>query len=204
MLELRMIRWSLLVILSVVAAQTGAQEVGCADTAYPAWQTSPYILPFEIGETYRVQLGNCSSSFHSAQYPDRFAYDFVMDIGTPILASRAGTVVHVEAFGQDFQQPNNLVVVAHEDSTFAQYMHLTQDGAAAAVGDTLAQGDLIGYSGATGLAGYAHLHFIVTQDDFSWPYEGVPVTFRNTRANPRGLESYSDYTANDYEAINDE
>ncbi len=177
---------------------TVAQEVGCPGVTYPDWVTSPYVLPFAAGETYRVELANCSSSYHSAQYPDRYAYDFVMDIGTPILASRAGRVVYVEESGRDFNHPNNLVVVDHGDATFAEYMHLTQNGAAVEVGDEVVQGDLIGYSGATGLAGYPHLHFIVVKDDPSWPYEGVPVTFSNTAPNPRGLASYTPYEALPY------
>ena len=122
-----------------------------------------------------------------------------MEIGTPILASRAGTVIFVEGSGIDFRQPNNLVVIDHGDKSFAEYMHLTQDGAVVDVGDEVKQGDLLGYSGATGLAGYPHLHFIVVKDDPSWPYQGLPITFRNTVPNPRGLKSYTDYMALRYE-----
>jgi len=42
-------------------------------------------------------------------------------------------------------------------------MHLTQDGATVTVGQGAGQGQLIGYSGAKGLAGYLHLHFVVTR-----------------------------------------
>ena len=118
-----------------------------------------------------------------------------MDIGTPILASRAGTVLFVEESGVDFQHPNNLVIIDHGDNTFAEYMHLTKNGAVVERGDEVKQGDLLGYSGATGLAGYPHLHFIVVKNDPRWPYEGVPITFSNTAPNPRGLESYTDYEA---------
>lgn len=166
-----------------------AQEtIGCPNADYPAWESSPYVLPFAVGEIYRVELANCSSSFHSEQYPDKFAYDFVMEIGTPILASRAGKVIHVEDSGTDFNHPNNLVIIDHSDNTFAQYMHLTNNRPDVAVGDELKQGELIGYSGATGLAGYTHLRFIVVKDNPRWPYEGVTVTFSNTANNPRGLK----------------
>ena len=193
-------RWlaRVLLILATSSLAFAQGYVGCKDADYPDWETSPYVLPFAAGETYRVELANCSSSFHSSEYPDRFAYDFVMNIGTPITASRAGKVVYIEESGVDFRHPNNLVVVDHGDNTFAEYMHLTQDGAAVEVGDEVVQGDLIGYSGATGLAGYPHLHFIVVKDDPSWPYEGVPVTFGNTAPNPRGLASYTDYEALPY------
>ena len=190
---------TILVFLVLTSSATFAQNgVGCEGVAYPDWETSVYVLPFAVGETYRVELANCSSSFHSASQPDKFAYDFAVDIGTPILASRAGTVVYVEESGRDFEHPNNLVIVDHGDDTFAQYMHLTQNGAEVAARDEVAPGDLIGYSGATGLAGYPHLHFIVTRNGYRWPYEGTPVTFSNTAANPRGLESYTSYEALPY------
>lgn len=187
-----------LLVLVTSSLAVAQDVVGCEGTDYPNWQSSPYVLPFAAGETYRVELANCSSSYHSAQYPDRYAYDFVMDIGTPILASRAGTVLYVEESGKDFNHPNNLVVIDHGDNTFAEYMHLTQDGATVEAGDEVVQGDLIGYSGATGLAGYPHLHFIVVKDDPRWPYEGVPITFSNTAPNPRGLESFTTYEALPY------
>ncbi|HHO56462.1 MAG TPA: M23 family metallopeptidase [Trueperaceae bacterium] len=173
--------------------------IGCPGVEYPKWENSEYVLPFAVGKTVKVQLGNCSSSYHSEQYPDKFAYDFVMDIGTEILASRAGKVIYVEESGRDYRHPNNLVVVDHGDNTFAEYMHLTHNGAAVEVGDEVKAGDLIGLSGATGLAGYPHLHFIVVKNDPSWPYEAIPITFRNTEANPRGLKSYTHYTALPFE-----
>ncbi|HHO56155.1 MAG TPA: hypothetical protein ENK21_07170, partial [Trueperaceae bacterium] len=88
-------------------------KVGCPNVEYPDWESSEYVLPFAVGKTVKVQLGNCSSSYHSEQYPDKFAYDFVMDIGTEIYASRAGKVVFVEESGRDYRHPNNLVVVDH-------------------------------------------------------------------------------------------
>lgn len=144
-----------------------------------------------------VNLSNCSSSYHAAGRPDQFAFDFDMDKGTLITASRAGVVIFVEDSGRG-REINNLVVVSHKDNTFAEYMHLMQDGALVEEGDIVEQGDPIGLSGATGLAGYPHLHFIVVKGPWEWPYEGIPITFSNTAPNPRGLASYTAYTALDY------
>lgn len=77
-----------------------------------------------------------------------------MRIGTLITAPRVSTVVHVEQSGEDYGFPNNLVVVDHDDGTFAHYMHLTRDGALVTEGARVLRGDSIGWSGATGLAGY--------------------------------------------------
>ncbi|MGI9628699.1 MAG: M23 family metallopeptidase [Longimicrobiales bacterium] len=174
------------------------EDGGCRGAVYPDWTTSPYVLPYPVGQTFRVDLSNCSGSFHSAGQPDEFAVDFAMSIGTLITASRPGVVVAVEESGVDGGFPNNLVVVDHGDDTFAEYMHLTQDGALVAVGDSVDYGDDIGLSGATGLAGYPHLHLVVVRDDPAWPYFSAPFNFSNTAANPRGLDANTPYEALSY------
>lgn len=171
---------------------------GCMDAVYPDWKTSPYVLPYPVGEKYKIDLSNCSGSYHSAGRPDQFAIDFNMEIGTIITAARSGTVVHVEQSGIDGSHPNNLVVVRHDDGTFAEYMHLTQNGALVEVEEEVSQGDSIGYSGKTGLAGYPHLHFVVATESWEWPYISIPVTFRNTIPNERSLASGTTYEAFGY------
>ena len=172
--------------------------VGCDGQRYPLPEESPYVLPYPVGSAYRMNLGNCSSSFHSAGTPDRYAYDFNTSIGDAITASRPGRVVHVEESGRDGQHPNNLVVVDHGDGTFAQYMHLTQNGADVDVGETVERGDPIGRSGNTGLAGYPHLHFIVTEGGWAWPYDPVPVTFSNAEPQDGVLRQGGIYRAAAY------
>ena len=157
---------------------------GCPDAEYLDWETSDYVLPYPVGNKYRVSLSHCSGSYHSLGAPDQFAIDFVMPIGTLITASRAGTVVHVEESGVDYSFPNNLVIVEHEDGTFLQYMHLTNDGAIPEIGHVLVQGDSIGFSSVTGLAGFPHLHLVATEKgSFGYPYISFPTTFKNTEAN---------------------
>ena len=78
-------------------------------------------------------------------------------------------------------------------------MHLTTNGSVVEVGDIIEKGDLLGYSGATGLAGYPHLHFVVTSSNgWEYPYVSIPVTFSNTDPNPTSLDSYSPYLALSY------
>jgi len=172
---------------------------GCPNAKYPDWKTSPYVLPYPVGKAYDTELTNCTKSFHAEGQPDQFAYDFNMDVGTLITASRAGKIVFVEERGGlNGNFPNNIVVVDHGDDTFAEYMHLKYEGAIVKKGDTVKQGDPIGYSGQTGLAGYPHLHFIVVVESWEYPYFGVPVTFRNTLSNVRGLASNTRYEAFSY------
>lgn len=172
---------------------------GCHGVEYDDWETSEYVLPYPVGRGYRTNLSHCGGSYHSEGQPDQFAIDFATPIGSEITASRAGTVVFIEESGKDGGFPNNKVVLVHADGTFTQYMHLTENGALVRVGDKLEQGDLLGLSGNTGLAGYAHLHFVATKSgDFNYPYESIPTTFNNTDPNPRSLLSNKYYRAKSY------
>lgn len=173
------------------------EQGGCVNTNWPEWQTSGFVLPYPVGKSYTIDLNACSSSYHAPGMPDQYAIDFNMAIGTEITASIGGTVVYVEESGMDYQQPNNAVVV-QTGNMFVAYMHLTQNGAAVQLGQAVAQGDLIGYSGATGLAGYPHLHFVVINSITEFPYESFPVTFRNTSPNPTSLISGATYEALPY------
>ncbi len=171
---------------------------GCENADYPDWRTSAYVLPFPVGQRYRVDLSNCTTYTHSPGRPDEFGYDFNMPVGSRVSAARSGKVIYVEESGHDGAFPNNLVVVDHGDDTFAQYMHFTRNGVWVEVGDSLNQGDIVGLSGYTGLAGYPHLHFVVTRENWRWPYKSIPVTFRNTVSNVRGLASGYVYEAFSY------
>jgi len=172
---------------------------GCPNVKYPDWKTSPYVLPYPVGKAYDTELTNCTKSFHAEGQPDQFAYDFNMDIGTLITCSRAGEVVALEERGGlNGNFPNNYVVVDHGDDTYAIYMHLKYKGALVNIGDYVQQGDSIGLSGQTGLAGYPHLHFIVVVESWEYPYFGVPITFSNTLSNVRGLASNTKYKAFSY------
>ena len=175
----------------------GALAEGCEGDTYPPPEAALYVLPYPAGTGYRMNLGNCSSRhpFHGPDSNDRHAYDFVMEIGTPVTASRAGVVVHVEERGVDGQHPNNLVVVDHGDGTFGQYMHLTQNGADVDVGERVVQGSPIGRSGNTGLAGTPHLHFVVTEGGWEWPYRSAVASFSNARPAHAVLAEGRVYTA---------
>lgn len=176
-----------------------ANLAACSGTTYEDWETSMYVLPYPVGQSYSVNLSHCGGSYHSAGEPDQYAIDFGMNVGTIITASRAGTVVFVEESGFDGGFPNNLVVVRHTDGTFAQYMHLTYEGARVQVNKAVKKGDVIGLSGNTGLAGYPHLHFVTTKSgSWQYPYISFPATFSNTEENPRSLEEGKVYKAKPY------
>ncbi len=172
----------------------------CGESRYDYWETSDYILPYPVGSSYSIGLSHCGGSYHGIGQPDQFAIDFQMSIGSTISASRAGVVVFVEESGLDGEFPNNKIVIEHGDATYAQYMHLTYEGALVNVGDNITIGQRIGFSGSTGLAGYPHLHFVATQrGSWDYPYTSIPTTFKNTAPNELSLESGQVYKALSYD-----
>jgi murein DD-endopeptidase MepM/ murein hydrolase activator NlpD len=89
---------------------------GCGP--YPAEATSPYVLPYEAGSSYRVSQGNCTNFSHVTGTPDQYAYDFVMPIGTVLIASRGGTVTRItDTFEDNTGVPGdeNVVGITHAD-----------------------------------------------------------------------------------------
>lgn len=171
-------------------------SLGCSGAVYDNWETSQYVLPYPVGKSYSISLSHCSGSYHSEGQPDQFAIDFNMSIGTQITASQSGQVVFVEESGYDGEFPNNKVVVQHSDGTYLQYMHLTHGGAEVRVGQQVNKGQLIGYSGSTGLAGFPHLHFVATtRGSWEYPYSSFPTTFSNTKKNELSLQQVDSYKA---------
>ena len=177
-------------------------------SGFGEWQTSPYVLPYAVGASYFVDQGNCSPPGNGHRGATKFGYDFLMPIGTPIHAARAGVVTQVEESHFDGQVAatgfDNLIVVQHDDGTTALYGHLTHDGAAVSVGDRVSQGALVGFSGNTGNTNNKpHLHLSAAPCDpgargtASCPT--LPMNFRNTDANPQGLSQGRSYTALPYQ-----
>ncbi|HZI29545.1 MAG TPA: M23 family metallopeptidase [Gemmatimonadaceae bacterium] len=150
-------------------------------------QTKPsYQLPFPAGDSARLIQGNNGPYGHEGHAA--YAFDFIMKIGSPVVAARSGIVVATEErFRDATRKPGeeNFVIVHHGDSTYARYYHLTTDGAVVDVGDRIRAGDTIARSGDSGASAGAHLHFDVTRDCFRWGCTTIPVTFAN--ASPDSL-----------------
>ena len=203
-----LIRSCLLLVLTLasISCSGGSTPPGEPEvcTGYPDWTTSQYVLPYPVGASYTVIQGNCSPPGNGHRGANRYAYDFGMTIGTPIAASRGGVVVEVEESHTDGQIGptglDNFVVVRHADGSTSLYGHLTHDGVVPALGDAIAQSQIIAYSGNTGnTGGIPHLHLSiqdcdpVTMGTASCPSR--PLTFSRTDANPNGLALGVAYTA---------
>ena len=178
---------------------TGPQPVGCTDSV--PWQSSDYVLPYTVGESYFVNQANCSGFGHSGIW--LYGYDFRMPIGTVVIAARAGTVAHAQDGASDGDRnQTNLITVQHDDGTVALYSHLTLNGVLVTIGQSVVAGDTIGFSGDTGnTGGLPHLHFSLHP---CGALPGLPgtgscdsifVNFRNADDNTTGLQSGRSYAA---------
>lgn len=150
---------------------------------YPDPRTSPYILPYKIGTSSRLHQGNCAIS-HREGTPAQFAYDFIMEIGTEVIAMRSGVVRlveerHADHLGRGF---TNYMSIVHEDKTEAYYMHITQNGALVSSGQFVEQGQVVALAGHSGsISPVHHLHAVVYDPKAE---VSIPFTFRNIQ--PRG------------------
>lgn len=163
---------------------------------------SQYVLPYEVGSAYTVSQGNCASFSHKPGTGDQYAYDFVMPIGTPIIATRDGTVTRITAHFLDntaVPGEENVVGITHNDGSVALYFHLTQNGALVTLGQSVRLGDVIALSGNSGASTEPHLHYVVVGPAGTVSPGTLPITFRNTSAHPNGLVQGQTYLALDYD-----
>jgi murein DD-endopeptidase MepM/ murein hydrolase activator NlpD len=155
-----------------------------------------YLLPYQHLRTYILAQGANGQYTHQGKY----AWDFLMDEGTEICASRAGIVVSVKEDsnkgGADISYMDfaNRITVLHADGSFADYAHLRQNGAIVEKGDEVKAGQLIGYSGNTGWSTRPHLHFQVYKA-VKFGTQTLPVKFLNSTGEFTELEEQVSYQA---------
>lgn len=162
---------------------------------YPEQESSLFILPYEVGSTFVIGQGNCSppGRSHLLGTGEQYAYDILMPIGTPLVATGIGTVTRVvESFEENNGTPGqeNRIEIEHSDGTFSVYIHITKDGADVSVGQRVTQGRVIGRSGNTGNSTEPHLHFCRWRNNTS-----LPTVFKNTKPHPTGLIEGDRYEA---------
>ena len=164
----------LLLFVASCGVQHRLQQDEIADNSYV------YHLPYAEGKSYLLVQGYRSWFSHKG----RLAYDFKMKTGTPVYAARAGVVTSVqEGFNEGgvnkkYYRRANSVIIRHADGSNAMYAHLKYNGAEVKVGDTVRQGQLIGYSGSTGYSAFPHLHFAVWGPTATGGRAQLPVRFQ--------------------------
>jgi murein DD-endopeptidase MepM/ murein hydrolase activator NlpD len=144
-------------ILSIIVASGQATD--------PAPPVPPEVqVPFGCGYTFPVsQTHNGGSHLQN----DTWAWDFRMPEGTPVVAARDGVVRLARGDSKQggcdpkFAPLANYVVVDHGDGLETQYLHFS--AVVVRPGQPVKAGELLGYSGETGWACGAHLHFKVAR-----------------------------------------
>lgn len=142
-----------------------------------------YRLPYPDHHAYTITQapGGWISSHYGAD--SRYAVDFAMPEGAPVVAAREGVVAGVEwrfergARLGELHERSNYVRVRHRDGSVAFYAHLAHAGVAVEPGETVRAGQVIGYAGSTGFSSGPHLHFAVLRGEVSEPiqfYVGEP------------------------------
>lgn len=121
---------------------------------------------------------------------NRYALDFAADIGTPVMAARAGTVMQAESgFSQaglkkdSYSGRANFVRILHDDGSMALYAHLKTGGVLVRVGQQVQAGQQIGLSGNTGFTTGPHLHFAL-QVNRGMRLLSIPFRMRGIAAPP--------------------
>ena len=122
-----------------------------------------YSLPFAKGSKFLLIQAYNSKMSHK----NELSLDFKMHKGSKVCAARSGVVVATKAdsdvggLKDEYLSQGNHIIIQHEDGSRAMYWHLQKDGVLVKVGDTVIQGQHIGYSGNTGYTAFPHLHFQV-------------------------------------------
>jgi murein DD-endopeptidase MepM/ murein hydrolase activator NlpD len=119
--------------------------------------------------------------------------DIAANAGTPVRAVKSGTVTKISANQKPYSGFGNVVIVDHGDGYQTVYAHLSQF--ACKVGDSVQQGQVIGYVGSTGTSTGNHLHFIVQKTGHAMPTQGntvnpAPLLRKGGVTIPAGMEGY--------------
>jgi len=139
-------------------------------------QAFKYPLPWR-GGPFRVTQGANGSYSHFGP-KSRYAMDIAMPEGTPIIASRAGTVIKTEnnQSGRGTHPSGNFVRILHDDGTMGVYLHLMRGSVVVREGQRVVYGSALAKSGNTGNSTGPHLHFVV-QRNVGLALESIPYQF---------------------------
>lgn len=131
----------------VVLASAAVQPIATGGLSLETVSAAPgsYIIPTA------GKITQYASYYH-------MALDIAKGCGEPIWAANDGTVI---VAGPKAGGYGLTVWLQHGDGRVTQYAHMSQ--VAASVGQVVSQGQIIGYTGATGIAYGCHLHFVVQQ-----------------------------------------
>ncbi|MGH8107013.1 MAG: peptidoglycan DD-metalloendopeptidase family protein, partial [Arenimonas sp.] len=109
-----------------------------------------YQLPIDKKTAVRIAQAFNGRYTHNDEQ-NRFAVDFAMPVGTPILAARSGIVMQTTGTfdragtqKEKYATRANNIRILHEDGSMAVYAHLKQKGIMVREGQRVSVGQLIG------------------------------------------------------------
>lgn len=108
-------------------------------------------------EFRRISSRYSSGRFHPIlqRWRAHRGVDYAADAGTPIMATSDGVVIQRGRNGG----LGNAIEIRHPNGFVTRYGHMSRFASGISVGSRVAQGDIIGYVGSTGLATGPHLHY---------------------------------------------
>lgn len=145
--------------------------------------TTSYLPPIAPNASFQISQAFGGSFSHNDEQ-NQYAVDIVMPVGTPVYAARSGIVLEVEddfyksGTNKAYSSEANNIRILHDDGSMAIYAHLELEKAQVYPGLAVSAGQLIGYSGNTGLSTGPHLHFAI-QINQGMELVSVPFTFFN-------------------------
>lgn len=132
------------------SSSSSSSTSGGTGTAGSGGYTSP--LPGSIRSyTITSKYGFRNCPFHGREL--HTGVDLAAQKGTTIMAAKSGTVL-ISKYGSSY---GNYVVIAHGDGSRSLYAHMSSRAISA--GQSVSQGQVIGYVGSTGSSTGNHLHF---------------------------------------------
>src|SRR5262249_3069360 len=152
--------------------------IGALDAAHD--DAYEYRLPYADQVSYPVIQGYSARLTHRGV--EQYTVDFGMPIGTPVHAAREGVVALAEdshdvgCGREECGRLANFVVVLHSDGTTGEYFHLQHGSIQVRVGEHVARGALLAFSGNTGYTTVPHLHFGVYRTELGGRTQSLKVS----------------------------
>ena len=112
---------------------------------------------------FRRISGRFSNRYHPVlkRWRAHRGVDYAANSGTPVMATSDGVITRRGRWGSY----GNMVEVQHTNGFSTRYAHFSRFAAGQSTGTRVAQGEVIGYVGMTGLATGPHLHYEMLRRD---------------------------------------
>ena len=139
---------------------------------------------------YRISSRFTNSRYHPVlkRYRAHHGVDYAAPTGTPVYAIGSGKVIDK---GFQANGGGNYVKIRHNSTYTTTYMHLSRFAKGLKVGDMVAQKEVIGYVGSTGLSTGPHLDFRVYEN--GKPIN--PLTIKSQPKKPVSQENRAEFQA---------